>query len=64
MSDSANVFRNSFPAAQPASAHWTDRVVTEGHAAACDEFGHADWIVDGVTLDRCPRCGTWKGPAL
>lgn len=53
----ANPFRASFPAAAPESAPWTDRVVTEGHAAACREFGHASWKVDGVDVGRCPRCG-------
>lgn len=54
---SASDYRTSFPAAAPESAHWTDRVVTEGHVAACREFGHAKTIVDGVDQHRCPRCG-------
>lgn len=55
-------FRNTFPAAAPADAHWTDTVITEGHVAACCQFGHADWTVDGVVLPRCPRCGEVKTP--
>lgn len=52
--------RNSFPLLAGPDAHWTDRVVTEGHAGACKIWGHADYRVDGVLQSRCPRCGEVK----
>ncbi len=53
----ADLYRNSFPLAQPEDAHWTDRVVTQGHADYCAEYGHATWTQDGITRTFCPRCG-------
>lgn len=50
-------FANTFPAAASESAHWTERVVTQGHADYCRNHGHANWTVDGVVLPTCPRCG-------
>jgi hypothetical protein len=32
-------------------------VVTERHARICRERGHAQHVVDGVVMERCPRCG-------
>ena len=43
-------FRMSYPAAR-------GEMVLQGHADACAEFGHAAWVIDGVTQPRCPRCG-------
>jgi hypothetical protein len=56
-------FGRTFPAAANADAddyHWTDSVVTQGHADYCTIWGHATWTHDGVTLPRCPRCGDIK----
>ena len=50
-------FRMSYPLVQPDDAHWTDRVVTEGHAEYCRTWGHAKYIVDEVVQGFCPRCG-------
>lgn len=50
-------YARSFPVAAPESADWTEQVVTQGHADYCRDNGHATWTVDGVVLDRCPRCG-------
>lgn len=50
-------YARDFPLAKGESAHWTDRIVTEGHAAYCRTFGHAFWEIDGVRQDICPRCG-------
>lgn len=55
--DASSPYAKSFPLAQPADAHWTDTVVTQGHADYCAAHGHATWVEDGVTRDRCPRCG-------
>lgn len=53
----ADLYRMSFPLAQPEDAHWGDTVVTEGHAQYCREYGHATYTEDGVTRTYCPRCG-------
>ena len=50
-------FRMSYPAVASDDAHWTDRVVTEGHAEYCRTWGHAKYIVDEVVQGFCPRCG-------
>jgi hypothetical protein len=39
------------PAAQPDDAHWTDTVVSQGHADYCAAWGHA------ARVGRCGRCG-------
>lgn len=43
-------FRNTFPAL-------AGETVTQGHADACAEHGHATHKIDGVIQPRCPRCG-------
>jgi len=53
-------FGRTFPVAAGPDAHWTDTVVTQGHADYCILYGHATWTVDGVALIRCPRCGDTK----
>jgi hypothetical protein len=53
-------FARTFPAAAPSDAHWTERVVTQGHADYCKIWGHATWTHDGEALIRCPRCGNNK----
>lgn len=50
-------YATSFPVAAPESAHWTDTVVTQGHADYCAAYGHATWTADGVVSQRCARCG-------
>lgn len=55
-----SIYGRTFPAAAPADAHWTDSVVTQGHADYCRLYGHATWTIDGVTQPRCPRCGDNK----
>lgn len=35
----------------------TGDVVTERHARACRENGHATHTVNGVASTLCPRCG-------
>lgn len=45
-----NTFRTSFPVL-------TGDVVMQGHADACEEFGHATHKIDGVVQSYCPRCG-------
>lgn len=57
MSADLSAYARSFPASAPASAHWTERTVTQGHADYCAQYGHATWTEDGVTIPRCPRCG-------
>lgn len=49
-------FRMEFPAAST-SDDYLDRMILQGHADACAEFGHASWVVDGKDVGRCPRCG-------
>lgn len=57
MADATSPYAKSFPLAQPADAHWTDTVITQGHVDYCKEHGHAKYIIDGVDQGRCPRCG-------
>lgn len=56
--DIKSPYAASFPLTAPADAHWTDTVVTQGHADYCAAHGHATWTDDGVDMGRCPRCGT------
>lgn len=57
MTNTDSRFANSFPLAAPADAHWTDTVVTQGHADYCAAHGHADFAIDGRGQSYCPRCG-------
>lgn len=50
-------FGREFPLAAAEDAHWTDRVVTEGHAQYCQTWGHATYKIDGKDQGFCPRCG-------
>ena len=38
------------------------RTVCQGHADACETFGHATYTIDNVTQGWCPRCGAMTGP--
>jgi hypothetical protein len=49
-------FAKEFPAIST-SDDWTDRVICQGHADYCEEYGHAKHTVNGIVQDRCPRCG-------
>lgn len=55
--DKYGPYAMSFPVAAPADAHWTDSVVTQGHADYCAAWGHATFTNDGRVDARCPRCG-------
>ena len=58
-----SIYGRTFPAAANANAddyHWTDSVVTQGHADYCKLYGHATYTIDGVLQVRCPRCGDNK----
>lgn len=56
-SETPSFYATSFPLAAAEDAHWTERVVTEGHANYCREHGHATRTVNGVVSPNCPRCG-------
>lgn len=45
----ANNYRNDYPVID-------GRIVCQGHADACAEFGHATYTIDGVDQGYCPRC--------
>lgn len=47
-------YKDSFPLAEPDDAHWTDRVIKEGHVGACKIWGHED------RMGICKRCGEVK----
>ena len=57
-------FRLQHPAAASEGAHWTDHVITEGHVAACAEFGHGTWKINGIIQPRCSRCGVMTAPVV
>lgn len=44
-------YRNNFPVPD-------GQTVCQGHADACELWGHATWIVDHVDQGVCPRCNT------
>ena len=46
------LYLDSFPAAST-SEDWLDRIVTQGHADYCRDYGHAD----AGSAEFCPRCG-------
>ena len=48
--DDLKWFRTNFPVPR---GEW----VLQGHADACELWGHATWIVDDVDKGICPRCG-------
>lgn len=55
-----SIFGRTFPLLADHDApdySWTDSVVTQGHADYCALYGHASWIIDGISQGRCPRCG-------
>lgn len=53
---STSNYRNDYPVAD-------GRMVCQGHADACAEYGHATWVIDGIDQGVCPRCNEVTRPA-